>query len=94
MIPETVHMGRDFNKKKLNRGLKWWVDCMTASKQFFMDGPNSTNIDLISSEMSQLQNLHTIHMSYEPRREKTSLRDFRPGPTQTGLYSHRRWLEA
>ena len=30
----------------------------------------------------------------EPRYEKTGLRGFRPGPTQTGLYSHRRWLEA
>ena len=29
----------------------------------------------------------------EPRRQKTGLRGFRPGPTQTGLYSHRRWLE-
>ena len=26
--------------------------------------------------------------------EKTGLRGFRPGLTQTGLYSHRRWLEA
>ena len=33
-------------------------------------------------------------LSYEPRCEKTGLRGFRPGPTQTGLYSHRRWLEA
>ena len=31
---------------------------------------------------------------FEPRCEKTGLRGFRPGPTQTGLYSHRRWLEA
>ena len=31
---------------------------------------------------------------YEPPCEKTGLRGFRPGPTQTGLYSHRRWLEA
>ena len=30
---------------------------------------------------------------YEPRSEKTGLRDFRPGPTQTGLYNQRRWLE-
>ena len=30
---------------------------------------------------------------YEPRSEKTRLRGFRPGPTQTGLYRHRRWLE-
>ena len=29
---------------------------------------------------------------FEPRRQKTGLRGFRPGPTQTGLYSHRRWL--
>ena len=26
--------------------------------------------------------------------EKTGLRGFRPGQTQTRLYSHRRWLEA
>ena len=31
---------------------------------------------------------------YEPRCEKTGLRGFRPGPTQTGLYIYRRWLEA
>ena len=30
----------------------------------------------------------------EPRREKTGLRGFRPGPTQTGLYKHRKELEA
>ena len=30
----------------------------------------------------------------EPRREKTCLRDFRPGPTQIRLYNHRGWLEA
>ena len=29
----------------------------------------------------------------EPRCEKIGLRGFRPGPTQTGLYSYRRWLE-
>ena len=26
--------------------------------------------------------------------EKICLQGFHPGPTQTGLYSHRRWLEA
>ena len=29
-----------------------------------------------------------------PRCENTGLRGFRPGPTQTGLYSHRSWQEA
>ena len=34
------------------------------------------------------------HKTFEPRCEKTGLRGFRPGPTQTGLCSHRIWLEA
>ena len=44
--------------------------------------------------------LFILHLSYhaqhfdEPRCEKTGLRGFRPDPTETGLYSHRRWLEA
>ena len=29
----------------------------------------------------------------EPRSEKNGLRGLRPGPIQTGLRSHRRWLE-
>ena len=33
-------------------------------------------------------------IQYEPRSEKAGLRDFRPGPTQTRLYNHTRWLEA
>ena len=33
-------------------------------------------------------------LTFEPCCEKTGLRGFRPGPTQTGLYSYRRWLEA
>ena len=36
----------------------------------------------------------TGFLTYEPRCEKTGLRGLRPGPTQTGLYSDRRWLEA
>ena len=32
--------------------------------------------------------------TYEPRHEKKQRSGFRPGPTQTRLYSHRRWLEA
>ena len=33
-------------------------------------------------------------LAFEPRSEKTGLRGFRPGPTQTGLHSHKRLLEA
>ena len=32
--------------------------------------------------------------TYELLHEKTCLQGFRPGPTQTRLYRHRRWLEA
>ena len=35
-----------------------------------------------------------IRCTYEPRCEKTGLQGFRPGPTQTGLYNHTKWLEA
>ena len=35
-----------------------------------------------------------VSLEYEPHREETGLQGFRPGPTQTGLYSHKRWLEA
>ena len=34
--------------------------------------------------------IYTRGTTNEPRSEKTGLRGFRPGPTQTGLYSHRR----
>ena len=33
-------------------------------------------------------------LQFEPRREKTGLRGFRPGPTQTDLYKHGKELEA
>ena len=33
-------------------------------------------------------------VTFEPCCEKTGLRGFQPIPTQTGLYSHRRWLDA
>ena len=44
---------------------------------------NSVNLD-------QTALLEAIFL-YEPRCEK---RPCEPGPTQTGLYNHRRWLEA
>ena len=33
-------------------------------------------------------------IKFEPVREKTYNFGFRPGPTQTELHSHRKWLEA
>ena len=37
-----------------------------------------------------VQCLCCLLSKYEPRYEKTGLQGFRPGPTLTGLYNHRR----
>ena len=48
----------------------------------------------VTAQMLQAD-LHAIVVCiYEPRREKTGLRGFRPGPTQTGLYKLRKELVA
>ena len=44
--------------------------------------------------MINLEDVSLLDPRNEPRCEKTGLRGFRPGPTQTRLYSHRRKLEA
>ena len=41
--------------------------------------------------LSLLLNAET---QFEPHHEKNQHSGFRPGPTQTRLYSYRRWLEA
>ena len=42
----------------------------------------------------QLYSNNKERRSNEPRRENTGFHGFRPGLTQTGLYTFRRWLEA
>ena len=39
-------------------------------------------------------NLVCLTITIRPSHEKTNNLGFRPGPTQTELYKHRRWLEA
>ena len=46
----------------------------------------------IVPSVMQSEKSSSLHIN-EPRFEKTGLRGFRPGPIQTGLCSHRRWLE-
>ena len=50
----------------------------------------------VSKQNNKLMNswLCLSRIPNEPRREKTSRRGFRPGPTQTGLYKLRKELEA
>ena len=47
------------------------------------------NAMLSVSTISCMVSSHFIYFPFEPRCEKTGLRGFRPGPTQTGLYSYR-----
>ena len=51
------------------------------------------DLDHVKMQRGQDPPLHSP-LVYEPRSENTGIRGFRPGPTQTGLYSHRRWLKA
>ena len=48
----------------------------------------ATSLEFVSSQVFITPD------NIEPRREKTGLRGFRPGLTQTELYSHRKRLEA
>ena len=53
------------------------------------------SVDTDFSDQGQSKdNSDITKLTNEPRCEKTGLRGFRPGPTQTRLCSHRRWLEA
>ena len=59
------------------------------------DHPDMTSAVYLGRKATNQTNLKlsTQILEYEPRCEKTGLQGFRPGLTQTGLYSHRRWLE-
>ena len=47
-------------------------------------------VDKLGRDRKELK----VPLINEPRCEKTGLPDFRPGPTQTRLYSDGRWLES
>ena len=49
---------------------------------------------IILRKYNAMQGRGEFHTLYEPRCEKTCLRGFRPGRTQTRLCNHTRWLEA
>ena len=45
------------------------------------------NLDIPVEKVRIIRRRREVMIQYEPRCEKTGLRDFRPGPTQTRLYS-------
>ena len=67
----------------------------SVEHEFMLYWKNGTiNIDILNRVAQNIINGKCPHVEEttptEPRSEKTGLRGFRPGPTQTGLYSHRR----
>ena len=67
-------------KLLLKKSVKQKIKNMMALESFFQEASLFTCIKYKST--------------YERHYEKTCLRGFRPGPIQTGLFSHRRWLGA
>ena len=66
--------------KHLNKTMKW-------SRTIFIKSCSGSYDNIPISNLS-------VIVLIGPRREKTGLRGFRPGPTQTGLYKLRKELEA
>ena len=57
--------------------------------------PKETPFPFLAHQNIEKLTVYFIFLvAFEPRCEKTGLQGFRPGLTQTRLYSHRRWLEA
>ena len=54
----------------------------------------SANMTVLYSVFANGLTIRWHRDNSEPRYEKTGIRGFRPGLTQTGLCSHRIWLEA
>ena len=69
--------------------------CITTSR-IWVFCPIKIQISLHAGHPPSLISLHCLQEESlnEPHHEKTCLRGFREGVTQSGLYSHRRWLEA
>ena len=67
---------------------------LTSSKQWTDQAMRvnlcSVMLNICFHDVTYLMNT----LLFEPRREKTEIRGLQPGPTQTGLYSHSRRLEA
>ena len=58
------------------------------------DNTSTSRVYQLKKPMTKPRASKLLHVPFEPRCEKTGLRNFRPGPTQTGLQNHRRWLDA
>ena len=75
--------------------LKKLGDSLTPEEEAYLQANSSTSLKEFEQVSSTLGKRHImLTRSYEPRCEKTGLRGFQPGSTQTGLCSHTRWLGA
>ena len=72
----------------------WYVSADASYFVFKVNLFRFCQINIICTDVAVCDPVYNMETVFEPRCEKTGLRGFRPGPTQTRLYSHRRWLEA
>ena len=100
LVPKYVHVP----EKKFNEILvptvdtvrtTWLLNLMVRIKRpVVLVGETGTSKSAtIANFLRTLDQESHVRLN-EPRREKTGLRGFRPGPTQTGLYKLRKELEA
>ena len=81
-----------------------WTSSVEAKRLILFSSSIFREVSVNDLQMKELQDQleaeqyfsvsYCCSVKFEPLCEKTGLWDFRPGPTQTELYKHRRWLEA
>ena len=82
-MPLFSHIKKNLHIKKKNGFLMTWPIFLSLYPSFVAIQPGQTPYREVFSRQG----------TPEPGPEKTCLQGFPPGPTQTGLYSHRRLLE-
>ena len=75
---------------------KTLIPFLKSSKQDQTGSPPLQKGNRLVTDTTETADTHNQQFQsvFEPRREKTGLRGFRPGPTQTRLHNHTRRPEA
>ena len=94
-FPNRPDTNRPVQSQKRARSLKFWN--LVEKELYYPSSENKGADQLRGYREADLRLCFRICrllvFSFEPMHEKTNILGFRPGPTQTGLYSHRKWLE-
>ena len=95
---QTIYLGSNDFGQLSHTGMIRMLEPLKNLENLHLSDANLE--DIPRGLLEKFHNLTTLTLGnnriskIEPRREKTGLRGFRPGPTQTGLYKLRKELEA